>query len=104
MGHEIRKYMYALDDQGPLDGHIEADETLVGGRDPLGRKGRAKSNKTTVFAMLDRESGEVISKVVPDAKGKTLKREIDKHVLDGSTIHNRRARRILGARSLRLQA
>ena len=42
--------MAALDGQGPLDGNVEADETLMGGRDREGRKGRdPKSNKTVVF-------------------------------------------------------
>src|SRR5262245_40686505 len=90
MGHEIRKYMNVLDGNGPLGGkggNVEADETLVGGRDPEGRKGRAKSNKTTVFSMIDRKTGEIISQVVPNSAGATLLPEIEKHVKKGSAIH-----------------
>ena len=50
-----------------------------------GRKGRSKANKTIVFAMLDRETGEVISKVVPNASNSTLHPEIERHVTKGST-------------------
>lgn len=87
MGHEIRKYMALLDKDGPLDGNVEADETLVGGRDRQGRVGRQKSNKTVVFAMIDRESGEVISKVVPDASANSLHPHILDNVTEGSTLH-----------------
>jgi transposase-like protein len=88
MGHEIRKYMALLDSDGPLDGEVEVDETLVGGRDPEGRRGRdPKSNKTVVFAMLDRESGEVITRVVPDSKARTLKPIIAANVAKGSKVH-----------------
>lgn len=88
MGHEIRKYLALLDGQGPLDGDVEADETLVGGeRNPEGRGRRKTKNRSVVFAMLDRESGEVISQVVPDAKAATLKPQIEMHVVKGSTVH-----------------
>src|SRR5262245_56030399 len=87
MGHEIRKYMSALDQDGPLDGNVELDETYVGGKDPEGRGGRMKANKTIVFAMLDRESGEVISKVVPNATGLTLRKHVRANVTRGSILH-----------------
>lgn len=88
MGHEIRKYLAMLDGQGPLDGNVEADETLIGGKDKTGKRGRdPDSNKTVVFAMLDRESGEVISQVVENSKASTLKPIIEAHVVKGSTVH-----------------
>lgn len=89
MGHEIRKYMSALDMQGPLDGNVEIDETFIGGSKKGTRKfGRAASlEKVIVVGMYDRESGEVITKVVPDIKGKTLRKEVRTHVAKGSTIH-----------------
>ena len=46
----------------------------------------ALGGKAVVFAMQDRD-GEMISKVVPDAKGATLKGEIELHVVKGSTVH-----------------
>jgi transposase len=85
MGHEIRKYMGKIDGQGPLDGDVEADEAYLGGK-RAGKQGRGAGGKAIVFAMQDRD-GELISKVVPDAKGETLKREIEAHVVKGSTIH-----------------
>lgn len=89
MGHEIRKYMNALDMQGPLDGNVEIDETYIGGKQTgTGKRGAASSaEKVAVLGMYDRESGEIISKVVPNAKGLTLRREVRRHVKKGSTIH-----------------
>jgi len=87
MGHEIRKYMGALDKQGPLDGNVEADETFIGGHRPNTEGRHGKSEKTIVFAMLDRETGEVISQVVPNTTGLTLRAQVRKHVKKGSTIH-----------------
>ena len=105
MGHEIRKYMAALDGQGPLDGHVEVDETLIGGKDPQGRARTRQANKTIVFAMLDRESGEVISKVVPDAwPAAPLNPHIEMHVAKGSTVHtdDDRPTAALGGRATRI--
>ena len=86
MGHEIRKYMSALDGDGPLDGNVEADETFIGGKKTGVRGHKASLEKTAVFAMYDRESGEVISKVVPNVRGTTLRKHIRQHVTKGSTI------------------
>lgn len=86
MGHEIRKYLGQIDGNGPLDGDIEADEAYVGGA-RHGKRGRGAGGKAVVFAMQDRD-GEMISKVIPNAKGETLKGEIEAHVVKGSTIHS----------------
>jgi transposase len=85
MTHEIRKYLGQINGQGPLDGDIEADEAYVGGARP-GKRGRGAGGKAVVFAMQDRD-GEMISKVVADASGATLKGEIEAHVVKGSTVH-----------------
>jgi transposase len=59
MAHELRKLMAIADDQGPLSGHVEMDETLVGGyqsRDDRRAKG---SNKTIIFGMVERADGRL---------------------------------------------
>ena len=35
MGHEIRKYMAKVDGDDGLSGHVEIDETYVGGNAPV---------------------------------------------------------------------
>jgi transposase-like protein len=85
MGHEIRKHMAQVDDELPLYGQVEIDETYIGGRTP-GTRGRGAANKTIVFGMMQRD-GQVMTKVVPNVAKKTLQPIIEENVLDGSTVH-----------------
>jgi transposase-like protein len=65
MGHKIREHMEQVDGEFPLFGDVEIDETYVGGR----------------------THGEVMTKVVPNVAGKTLKPIIEENVTQGSTVH-----------------
>ena len=47
IGHEIRKSMGTVDGDPPLGGHVEADETYVGGRRSGGKRGRGAPGKRT---------------------------------------------------------
>jgi len=85
MADLIRKHMAQVDDEWPLFGDVEIDETYVGGQRP-GVRGRGAAGKSVVFGMLQRK-GQVMTKIVPDCKRKTLEPIIEENVLDGSTIH-----------------
>ena len=85
MGHEIRKFMAETDGEWPLGGVVEADETLVGGK-VKGRGRGYRENKTTVFGMIER-GGDVMTKVVPNVKRRTLEPIIRENVEPGSMIH-----------------
>lgn len=89
MCHEIRKYMASLDSDDPLGGPgstVQIDETLIGGEaEGLGR-GNYMVNKTAVMGMLEC-GGELITRVIPNAKRETLWAHISEHVLPGTTIH-----------------
>jgi transposase len=85
MADLIRKHMAQVDGEFPLFGDVEIDETYVGGR-THGRRGRGAANKTIVFGMLQRD-GQVMTKVVPNVAGKTLKPLIEENVTQGSTVH-----------------
>ena len=85
MGHEIRKYMGKVDGDGGLSGHVEVDETYVGGKIEVKPGQSHFSNKTIVFGMVER-NGDLITKVVPSAKNKTLLPIINEYVEKGSTI------------------
>ena len=76
-----------------LEGVVEIDETFVGGKNknrhwdkkvPMSQ-GRSFKDKTPVFGMLQR-GGNVIAKVVPDTKAKTLRLYIYQHIAKGNTI------------------
>jgi transposase len=102
--HRMFKQIRSLlsdEDEGPLGGEVEADETAMGGKPRRGdvakfqREGETdlsaaggrwrQATKTTVFAMVERE-GRVRATVVPDRKRKTLQGEVKKHVLPASTV------------------
>src|SRR6266851_1100544 len=51
--HELRKLMAAADDVGPLSGHVEADETIVGGRQSRTHRRDYGSNKTIVMGVVE---------------------------------------------------
>jgi transposase len=84
MAHEIRKYMARVDGDNDLSGHVEADETLIGGRHH-GIRGRGARGKTVIFGMVERR-GNVMTKIVSDTTRNTLQGIIQDHVKTGSTI------------------
>lgn len=84
MAHELRKLMANADKHGPLSGHVEIDETMVGGRKP-GKRGRGSENKTVVFGMVERD-GTVRAGPVPNVKRATLQPIIQHNIKKGSTI------------------
>jgi transposase len=83
MGHEIRKYLGLVDGDAPLSGHVEVDETLIGGR----RKGSGTGalNKTIVLGMLER-GGDLMTRVIKDTKGVSLIPPVVENVKKGRTI------------------
>ena len=83
MCHELRKLMAQSDSHEPMSGHVEADETYVGGV-KKGTAGRG-TNKTVVFAIAERD-GIVRAGPVPDASKNTLEPLILTNVQRGSTI------------------
>jgi transposase len=85
MGHEIRKYLGFVDGDAPLSGHIEADETMVGGKRSGGKRGRRAPGKTVVFGMLERQ-GDVLTRIVENVRRATLEPHILANVTKGSTV------------------
>jgi transposase-like protein/DNA-directed RNA polymerase subunit RPC12/RpoP len=86
MAHELRKLMAAADHDfggGPnLSGHVEIDETIVGGK---AKRDRMMENKVVVMGMLQR-GGKIVAGPVPDATTYTLEGIINENVAMGSTI------------------
>jgi transposase len=88
MAHELRKLMAAADHGGQLRGHVEADETYVGGkqtRREYYRKG-GKTNKTVLFGVVERDGGKVRTGPIPDVTNYTIEPIIEENVRLGSTI------------------
>lgn len=89
IGHQIRELMSARDkanNPGPLEGHVELDETYVGGK-LKGRRGKGAylKNKTTVFGMVER-NGIFRGKVVPNEQRVTIFPIIQENVAQGTTL------------------
>ena len=85
MAHKIKDYMGWVDGDPPLTGHVEADETYIGGHRKGGKRGRGAPGKTVVFGILERE-GELYTKVVPNASRAALVPEIIKNVPKGTRV------------------
>ncbi len=85
MGHQIRKHMARVDGDPPLGGHVEADETYIGGRRSGGKRGRGAPGKTIVFGMAER-AGDIMTRVVPNTRKATLERHILENIRSGSII------------------
>lgn len=85
MGHEIRKYLGLVDGDMPLSGHIEVDETMIGGKRSGGKRGRGAPGKTVVFGMLERDGG-VMTRIVENVRRATLEPHILANVKKGSTV------------------
>ncbi len=85
IGHELRKYMTKADGHSGLSGHVEVDETMIGGKKSGGKRGRGAAGKTIVFGMVERD-GEMITRVVENVKRKTLEDHIMENVAKGTRI------------------
>lgn len=91
IGHQLRELMAARDasnNSGPLSGHVEIDETYVGGKlrkhEGFG-KGYYLKNKTTVFGMVER-GGNLRSGVVSNERRETLLPIIQANIAKGTTV------------------
>jgi transposase len=86
MGQQIRQLMSKADGFEAMVGHVEADETYVGGRIKGGKRGRATDSNKTVVAGLAERGGRKVAQVVPNASTASLKPFILENVAPGATI------------------
>lgn len=93
LDHRIR-FMLNMGPGEKAKGHVEADETFVGGKarnmhkDVRARKitGTGGKDKTMVLGILER-GGKVRTKVIDSRKKKALQGEVRQHVEAGSAIY-----------------
>ncbi len=86
--HRIREAMKREPLAGMLRGTVMADETYIGGSEKNKHKsqrdvkarGRSMRGKAIVLSLVNRESGEVRSAVVPNVTAETLRKNIEQHV------------------------
>jgi len=92
MCHRFRTIMGAR--ERALKGHVEVDETYVGGIHS-GKAGRGALGKTPVFGIVERD-GEARTFVIRNVRQRTLHLLITKNVEKGSTISSDRFRSYKG--------
>ena len=85
MTHLIRVHMAKTDGDPMLGGHVEVDETYVGGHTKGGKGGRSTTEKVAVFGMVER-GGDIMTRIVDDVSSKTLVGHIRRNVDKGTTI------------------
>ena len=98
MDHRIRVAL-GMATPDKFTGHVEADETFIGGKSRnmhAGKRaqritGRGGNDKTAVMGILERNSegknSKVRTSVIPNRKKKTLHAEIKEHVEAGSALY-----------------
>src|SRR6266480_4081444 len=93
MEHRIRLAMQTGSFAKKLGGHVEVDETFIGGKarnmHPHRRAlfGARDTGKVAVMGLLERH-GEVRTMVVANTKRKSLHGEVSQHVEPGSTVYS----------------
>jgi transposase len=92
IGHQLRILMSErakAQNPGPLSGHVELDETYIGGKRKVQGAGPGKGNylrnKAVVFGLVQRD-GALRSHVVPNELSSTLLPIIQANVAPGTTI------------------
>ncbi len=86
IGHQLRLLMAARDaaqNPGPLSGHVEVDETFIGGK---ARQYKKNSNKTIVMGLVER-GGDFKGEVIASNRSVHLFPVIQKHVAPGTLIN-----------------
>jgi transposase-like protein len=84
MGHQIRDLLAKANGFEALNGHVEIDETFVGGRQPA-NIGRSRKEKTVVLGMKQR-GGRLVTEVVDNHRRSSLKPVILETIEEGATI------------------
>ncbi len=87
--------MGSINSQSIDNQEVVIDESFVGGLNKNRHKdkkvakcqGRSYKDKTPVFGMLEKSSGRLIAKVMPNVQGKTIKKFLLKYVHPGATLH-----------------
>jgi transposase len=88
IGHQLRLLMSARaasQNPGPMSGHVELDETYIGGRRKGMGKGNYAKNKSIVFGMVQRK-GHVIGTVIPKDSQHVIIPIVRESVAKGTTI------------------
>lgn len=85
LAHRVRFAMRAMPFKAALKGTVEVDETYIGGKSRLGRRGRGSERKTPVVALVER-GGRIRTRPVERVSAKALKTAIRQNVRKDARI------------------
>ncbi len=85
LAHRIRFAMRALPMKAILKGTVEVDETYIGGKSRIGKRGRGSERKTPDVALVER-GGRMRTRVVERVSAKELKAAIRENVRTSAAI------------------
>jgi transposase len=85
--HRLRQILVlATEDDSPVAGEIEVDESYFGGH-RKGKRGRGSAGKVPVFGLLKR-GGKVHARVIPDLKSRTRKPILERKIVPDSIVYS----------------
>ena len=76
IGMQLRRLIGSVDEFTALQGHVELDETFVGGKRP---HATYRDNKTIVMGLKQR-GGRMVTEIIPDVSAATLKKVVLENV------------------------
>lgn len=85
IGHQIRLLMSKADGFATLQGHVEMDETLVGGYQSHEDRHAEGTNKTIVMGLKER-GGRMVAETIPNVTTETLREVTLRTVEKGSAV------------------
>jgi len=85
LAHRVRFAMRAMPLKAVLKGTVEVDETYIGGKSRIGKRGRGSERKTPVVALVER-GGRIRTKTVERVSAKALKSAIRENVRKDARI------------------
>jgi transposase-like protein len=96
MTNRLREAMKSRAPERLISGAVVADETFIGPtprfqhgyKKVKGGQGRMRAEKTAVVSLIEKDSGEVRSRVIPNVTGDNLKRVLEENVdMARATLH-----------------
>jgi len=85
LAHRVRFAMRTIPLKAMLKGTVEVDETYIGGKSRLGKRGRGSERKTPVVALVER-GGRIRTRPVERVSAKALKAAIRENVKKSAAI------------------
>jgi transposase len=85
MCHELRKLMASADLNGPMSGHVEVDETRVGGKQKRSDRNKKGDNKVIIMGIVER-GGKLRAGPIDELSLANMEKIVVDNVEKGATV------------------